>query len=315
MSLLGFLKQLFAGPSPSGDLRGRSHGRAKVEAPEAAGHLGADELAVRLGVPLDQLLVAPVGYQQFAIAKRGGGQRRIAAPIASLKALQRTILRRLLARLRSHPAATGFERTHSIVTNAAAHSAAAVAIRMDLREFFTNTSAARVDGFFRGIGRDAPAAELLTRLCTHEGALPQGAPTSPRLSNLVNVVMDVRLAGLAASLGAVYTRYADDMTFSLNEDNHTAVATLIRCTKQIVADFGYKLHPGRKLRIRRRHQSQRVTGLVVNERPALPRETRRMLRAAAHHLATGRAATLTEEQLQGWDALQHMIETQRPDVR
>ena len=299
MGLLDFLKQLFAAP-------------AEPEVPP--GTLGADELAGRLGVPLDSLLAAPVGYQQFAIAKRGGGQRRIAAPIASLKALQRTILYRLLGRLKSHPTATGFERTHSIVTNAAAHCGAAVVVRMDLRDFFPNTSAPRLDGYFRRIGWDAQAAELLTRLCTHEGALPQGAPTSPRLSNLVNIAMDARLAGLAASVGAVYTRYADDMTFSLHDDNRDAISTVIRCTKRIVSDFGYTLHQGRKLRIRRRHQSQRVTGLVVNERPALPRSTRRMLRAAAHHLATGRAATLTEEQLQGWDALQHMIETQRPDT-
>ena len=92
---------------------------------------------------------------------------------------------------------------------------------------------------------------------------------------------------------------------------HSSIVDAIRMTKKIVSEYGYRLHQKRKLSIRRRHQSQRVTGLVVNERVALPRETRRRLRAAAHYLKTGRDASLTPKQLVGWEALAHMIETQR----
>jgi hypothetical protein len=122
--------------------------------------------------------------------------------------------------------------------------------------------------------------------------------------------MDARLAGLAGRLGARYTRYADDITFSFDIDDRKLIHRAIRITKMIVSDFGYKLHHKKKLTIRRRYERQQVTGLVVNERVALPRKTRRWLRAVRHHLAVGKQASLTSRQLNGWHALQSMIETQ-----
>ena len=268
---------------------------------------GLDELARRLGLSLEQLRTVQLGYRTFTIPKRGGGQREIQAPEAALRDLQRRILRRLLRRLRCHPAVTGFERGHSIVTNALPHVNRSVVLRMDLKQFFISTTAKRVHGYFRTIGWSTEAAELLTRLCTHDGGLPQGAPTSPRLSNLVNLPMDHRLAKLAARCGAVYTRYADDLTFSFDAQGRASVASTIRATKSIVRFYGYALHTREKLHIRRRHQRQLVTGLVVNQRVALPRPIRRRLRAVAHHLATGRPATLSPQQLAGWHALLSMI--------
>src|SRR5207248_8422992 len=85
---------------------------------------------------------------------------------------------------------------------------------------------------------------------------------------------------------------------------------LIRFVKKVAAAEGYRVHGRRKLRIRRRHQQQRVTGLVVNDGVRLPRATRRWLRAVEHHLRTGRAATLTPEQLAGWQAFRQMVEGQ-----
>jgi len=251
-----------------------------------------------------------VAYTPFTIPKRSGGQRTIAAPAPALKKLQRTILHRVLGRLRSHPAAMGFERGRSIVTNAAPHVRAAVVLRMDVHDFFPSTSADVVRDHFRGAGWDEEASCLLTGWCTYEGALPQGAPTSPRLSNLVNYALDVRLAALAERFGGAYTRYADDITFSFPDDDRSAVASAIRITKEVCGEYGYRLHQKRKLIIRRRHQSQRVTGLVVNDRVSLPRATRRRLRAIGHHLRTGRQATLTEQQLKGWQALMRMVRGQ-----
>ena len=142
---------------------------------------------------------------------------------------------------------------------------------MDVIEFFGSTSARRVRRLFRVLGWDAETAELLMRLTTHDGGLPTGAPTSPRLANLVNVLLDARLAGLAEALGARYTRYADDLTFSFEQDDHAALADLLGGTRRIARAHGYRLHVERKLQIRRRHHRQTVTGLVVNERVALPR--------------------------------------------
>ncbi len=276
--------------------------------------LDANELANRLGISVDQLRSIHPTYHRFNLPKRSGRPRRISAPVPQLKELQRRALKRVLRRLRVHPAVMGFERGRSIVHNAAAHVGSAVVVRMDLREFFPTTTTDRVRRYLSFIGWDQEAADLLTDLCTLEGGLPQGAPTSPRLSNLVNYTMDARLAGLAKKVGAVYTRYADDITFSFPVDNHDLIAGMIGSVKAIVHDYGYRLHHRRKLSIRRRHQNQRVTGLVVNEHVALPRQTRRRLRAVRHKLATGQRATMTAEQLAGWDAFEHMIATQAADV-
>jgi retron-type reverse transcriptase len=227
-----------------------------------------------------------------------------------LKALQRRILRRVLARLRCHPAATGFEKRYSIAINALAHVRKAVVVRMDIRDFFGSIRADRVQRYFQGIGWNAEAARLLTTICTYRGALPQGAPTSPRLSNLLCCRLDGRLSALAKRYGATYSRYADDMTFSWDEDVSRNVHGVIRLTKLILSNDGYQLHKRKKLRISRRHDRQIVTGLVVNERVNLPRETRRRLRAMGHHHKTGRPATLTRAQLAGWHAIEAMIRKQ-----
>ena len=278
-------------------IKGRGHGTA--------------ELARRLGLSEPDLHAARMEYRTFTIPKRGGGERTINAPAPDLKALQRRILRRVLGLLVSHDAAMGFERGRSIVTNARAHTGRAVTVRLDIRNFFATTTAKRVHEFFRKVGWNKPAANLLTRLCTHEGGLPQGAPTSPRLANLVNHLLDARLAAMARAHGAAYTRYADDLCFSHAADDGRAIRRIMNQARVICRDFGYAVHRHKKVHIRRRHQQQRITGLVVNERVNLPRDTCRRLRAIEHRLRTGRAATLNESQLEGWKALRHMIETQR----
>lgn len=303
-------------------LLGRSDSRQAGAAPA---RFCIDDLATRLGMQVSSLRLVRTSYNTFNLPKRSGGTRTICAPNDELKRIQRHILRRLLRRLRAHPCAMGFERGRSIADNARTHANANVVIRMDLKDFFGSTPAARVHSYFRFIGYDAESADLLTKLCTHNGSLPQGAPTSPRLSNLVNYRLDARLAALAASRGMAYTRYADDITFSFREQEATASVRqnpktlqryknkaprpndIIVAAKSILADEGYRLHTRKKLRIARRHQRQLVTGLVVNHTPNLPRTTRRRLRAIEHHLRTGRSATLSQQQLEGWKALQSMI--------
>jgi retron-type reverse transcriptase len=204
-------------------------------------------------------------------------------------------------------------------------------IRLDLQDFFTSTTATRVTDYFLAIGWQRDAADLLTRLVTHNGSLPQGAPTSPRLSNLLNIRLDSRLDALARTRGMNYTRYADDITFSgkaedvvktkrpnprviqeeMPDPDRTARTTdVIHAAKRILKDEGYQIHVHKKLRIARRGDRQIVTGLVVNDKVNLPRAKRRWLRAVEHHLKTGRTASLTQQQLDGWHALLHMIEQQ-----
>jgi RNA-directed DNA polymerase len=290
-------------------IRGLFNGGAKPSA-LAAGHLSVAELARRLGTSEAELRSVPIAYRSFHIPKRSGGYRTIFEPVEDLKRVQRLLLRKLLKRLASHTRAHGFERGKSTVTGALPHERKAVVVRMDVRDFFGSTKSARVREYFARCGWNLEAAQLLTRLCTHEGSLPQGAPTSPRLSNLVNFRLDARLNALARKCGADYTRYADDMTFSFASGGHEQLAPLIRAVKKILREEGYELHMRKKLQIRRRNHRQLVSGLVVNERVALPRKTRRWLRAVEHRASRGLETTLTPAQLEGWRALQNMIDQQ-----
>lgn len=272
---------------------------------------GVDELATRLEREVDLLRRFEPRYRSVAIPKKRGGYRRLRVPDAMTKKLQRAVLHRVLRGLRAHPVATGFERGLSIVENALPHARQAIVVSTDIVDFFPSTTAERVDAYFRRVGWNAEAAAILTKLTTDGGGLPQGAPTSPRLSNLVNYSLDVRLTRHAARRSAVYTRYADDITFSFPREwkgTGKRVRGLLQLTRRQLRVLGYELHHG-KTTIRRRHQRQEVTGLVVNDGVRLPREVRRRLRAIRHRHATGRAATLTREQLAGWDAFESMIET------
>jgi RNA-directed DNA polymerase len=271
------------------------------------------ELARRLDLPAAHLQGFRTSYHRQQIPKRSGGRRVLAIPSDELKALQRRILRRLLKRLRCHPAAKGFQPGESIVTNALPHTGQPVVVRLDLRNFFPATTVERVYRYFRQIGWNRPATQLLTRLCTYQGGLPQGAPTSPRLSNLVNYRLDCRIAAMAHRLQACYTRYADDISLSFHKDDRKRIRYLIHFVQRVAAEAGYRLHGRKKLHIRRQHQQQQVTGLVVNGGVRLPRRTRRWLRAVEHHLRAGRPATLTPLQMVGWRALSQMVARQAPE--
>ncbi len=306
MGLFDFLRRLMGTGGAETRPIDRADGMRAAPA-SATPQRGLAELARRLDLSPEELQGIPTGYTEFQLPKRSGGHRRIAAPVPPLKTAQKRILRRLLARLQVHPCCMGFEKGKSIVHNALPHANRPVVLRMDIRDFFPTTTDQRVREYFDAIGWDRPAADLLTRLCTHKGALPQGGPTSPRLSNLVNYRLDARLAATAARHKAAYTRYADDLTFSFAEDVPGQVGSLISSVKAILRDYGYRVHQDKKLRVARRHQRQVVTGLVVNDGVALPRATRRTLRAVAHRLENGRPATLTPAQYAGWRALWNMV--------
>jgi retron-type reverse transcriptase len=173
-------------------------------------------------------------------------------------------------------------------------------LKLDLQDFFPSITFRRVRGLFIALGYSFGVASTLALLCTEYDRQPflrdgeqffisvgprhlvQGAPTSPGLANLVAWRLDRRLAGLATKRAFVYTRYADDLTFS-GDDAEIAVH-LGAAARRIVADERFTVNAG-KTRLLRRGGRQTVTGLVVNERPATPRELRRRLRAILHNAA------------------------------
>ncbi|MEC7564927.1 MAG: reverse transcriptase family protein [Planctomycetota bacterium] len=246
-------------------------------------------------------------YKTVEISKRSGGKRILHIPDRETKKLQRTMLNNLLNRLPVHSSVTGFRQGKSIVDNAAPHVGREVIVKLDIKEFFPSTSVERVQNAFQGAGFDWKSAEILVKLSCFEGGLPQGAPTSPAISNYVNKNMDRRLELAARKVGAVYTRYADDITYSLASYSRKHVHHLLQVTGLILKKYGYQLNNSKK-RIIRAHRQQRVTGLVVNERVNLPRTTRRWLRAVYHRLRTGGDATLSSAQFAGWMSLLAMVD-------
>ena len=250
-------------------------------------------------------------YRSAMIPKRRGGKRRLEIPDEETKRLQRLILRRLLKNLHCHDACHAYEQGRSTVSHASLHVDQAVVIKADITGFFESTTAERVDYYFRRIGWDADAAACLTRLVTHDGHLPQGAPTSPRLSNLVNQHLDNVITRMVTRYRGTYTRYSDDMVFSFPKDYPRKVRGIIQKLRIYLRKNGYQLND-RKLLILRQHQQQRVTGLVVNQRVNIPRKQRRLLRAVVHRMQTGGKPTMTPEQLHGWMAYLGMVEQASP---
>lgn len=232
-------------------------------------------------------------YIAFPIPKATGGQRTITAPRAILRRVQRRILHDLLAKLPVHDACHGFVPGRSIRTNAAPHQGARLLIKLDVKDFFPTIHYRRVAGLFQRLGYPSDVAKDLAGLCTHRsklpdgrvlwpGVLPQGAPTSPMLANLLCGRLDARLSKLATKLGGVYTRYADDLTFSFQAPPSKGIGRFTWWVDQILQQEGF-LQNTAKRRILRPHQQQRVTGIVVNTCLSIPRKARRTFRALLHN--------------------------------
>lgn len=266
----------------------------------------AEALARAMGVSMNELRFLTFDrktttvshYQRFLIAKKTGGTRLISAPMPRLKRLQYWVLGNILQPLALDDAAHGFVTGRSIVSNATPHVGQKIVINMDLQDFFPTIDYKRIKGLFVHLGYSEQIATILALLCSEPDRdsvtldektyhisksvrhLPQGAPTSPAISNLICRRLDKRLKGMADKLGFVYTRYADDLTFSYpgEGDNPAEITKLMWRVRQIVSDEGFIVHP-KKTRIMHRHQRQEVTGIVVNEKLSVSRQNLKRFRA------------------------------------
>jgi RNA-directed DNA polymerase len=268
----------------------------------------AEQIAAAMGVAVSALRFLAFSrstslvthYIRFEIPKKTGGTRRISAPMPRLKRAQRWILDHILDKVALHDTAHGFRKQRSIVSNARPHVGADVVLNLDLEDFFPTLEYRRIRGMFRGLGYGEAAATIFALITSEpevdeidldgqifhvaNGArrLPQGAPTSPAITNIVCRRMDARLAGAARKLGFTYTRYADDLTFS-GPRTADAGAMLDRI-RWITADEGFVEHP-KKTRVLRRGRRQEVTGVVVNQQLGVDRETLRKFRALLFQIA------------------------------
>jgi hypothetical protein len=291
-------------------------------------------------------------YAYFEIPKRSGGRRLLAAPQPALAKAQAWVLHNVLEKLATEEPAHGFIKGRSTLSCAIPHVGKGVVVNLDLSDFFPTITFGRVRGVFQRLGYSPAVATVFALICTEppraavefDGkrtwaavgprALPQGACTSPALSNQVAKKLDRRLRGMSAKHGYTYTRYADDLTFSAAsrkpfDDRGSPgkpgsapkppsdVAMLLARVRHIVGEEGFAINP-KKGRVQRAGGRQTVTGVVVNDRPSVPRDEVRRLRAILHHAAkTGLAAQNRDQiphfeaHLRGKLAYLHMIDPEK----
>jgi hypothetical protein len=237
--------------------------------------------------------------------RRAGSARLIESPKWRLKQIQRRILQGILNHIPPHAAAHGFRPKHSVLTFVSAHLHHEVVVRLDLKDFFPSVARRRVHGVFLTAGYPGDMASYLAALCmnrapecvwqdfpqygscqdrlAHESLygrahLPQGAPTSPALANLAAYQLDGRLHGLATACGAAYSRYADDLLFSGDAQFASRVRRFLPQVTAIILEEGFTPHP-HKTRVMHASQRQSAGGLVLNQRPNLPRRDYDRLKA------------------------------------
>lgn len=236
-------------------------------------------------------------YKEFPIQKGSGKVRAITAPDSRLKMIQRklTVLLNQLYRVRNP--VHGFVEHRSVKSNAEAHAGRRYVINLDLCDFFPTITENRVRGVLRALGVDYRVSEVVARLCCYNGYLPQGAPTSPVLSNMICFRLDTALLQVAKSARAIYTRYADDITFSTYQppsalfessvppSGHFSPDALATTLLNAFANNGFIVNPD-KAHYADRHARRIVTGLKINEIINVDRRYVRNLRAALHSVRT-----------------------------
>ena len=273
-----------------------------------------EELASRLGISnatlhwLTSLHLSPddrpVHYVCTWIRKRSGNKRLIESPKQQLKTVQRVILQDFLNRIPLHEAAHGFRRRRNAISFTAGHVGKTWCLRMDLRDFFPSICGKRVRGMFRAFGMPPEVARCLAALTStqthlnivesqrpagHRGQfeasrlylpahLPQGAPTSPAIANLMAYRLDTRLTGLAAATKVYYTRYADDLLFSGERFSSRQVKNFAATVGAIATEQGFKINH-HKTKIQFASQRQIATGIVLNKHANIRRRDYDQLKA------------------------------------
>lgn len=265
-------------------------------------------------------------YTSFDIPKRRGGKRTIDAPNPYLKAVQRRLSAVLYAVHRPRSSAHGFLRARGIVSNASRHFGRRHVGNVDLENFFGSINFGRVRGLFRAkpYGLPEPVATVLAQICCHNNALPQGAPTSPIVSNMLANSLDRELERLAKKYRCHYSRYADDLTFSTRQKAFPGELLASQGEGQVAATLGSELaaalhnqgfrpNPA-KVRLAGQYVRQEVTGLVVNEKVNIRREFIRQLRAMIHALGKFGVEAATTKHYEQFSKKQYAPDVVPPDL-
>ena len=232
-------------------------------------------------------------YLSYPISKKSGKKRWLDAPRDELKAIQTSILYNFLYKFKAHDCAVGFVSGMGVPDGAERHLGQQAILCMDISNFFNSVKSAnlyklifhlfnRYKNFEKDFVFDKNDLQNFINLVTHKGQLPQGAPTSPALANLYCMQMDTDIATIAELNNLIYTRYADDLTFSHPDKKHR-MGTYISEVTNIVSQYGLKINK-KKTRIRKPNQRMSVTGVVINQKLSVPKWKWRNFRAKLHNI-------------------------------
>ena len=299
-----------------------SNERTKPTGQTQQGTLGSERwrqrrfFSKRSGLDPAVFWLTEIRYGEVKIPKSTGGNRILSVPEDDLKSLQAKLASHLQLALQSkvHKCANAYVPGRSILTNARPHLGCAVLIKLDIKQFFDSVKKEQIRPWVFSALRAHALTERVVDLVFSERGLPQGAPTSPLLSNLVLRRLDIELYRECNRLGAIYTRYADDITISLKEDDSAIIKYLIKIVEGLLKTEGFVLNKKKgKLQVLRPHQAQRICGVTINSgRLSISRQQRRILRAAKHRRKHGAESTLSDDQLAGWAAYVGMVMHQKP---
>jgi retron-type reverse transcriptase len=238
-------------------------------------------------------------YRQFHIPKKSGGVRTITAPEGELKDVMLTLAFMLLELYIPTPEAMAFIPGKSIVENANQHLGQNYVLNLDLSDFFTSITANMVEHNLVKLGIAPLVARDIATICTYPvvndhrvlNVVPQGAPTSPVISNICAMTLDNRLSGLARRFHLTYTRYADDITFSSNHNVYQKDGAFMAELNRIIAECQFTINP-KKTRLQKRGSRQEVTGLTVGQKTNVSRKYIKNLRVLIHRIKYQESPTM-----------------------
>ena len=243
-------------------------------------------------------------YRSYPIKKSSGKLRWIDAPSSDLKEIQKKILNGLIYQFRAHECAVGFVKRISVKDGAEKHLGNKVILCIDVNNFFGTLSLYQVYAAYGYMLKTLATnrttfnytkddVDILVKLTTYKAHVPQGAPTSPALANIICRQMDRELKTLADKNNLIYTRYADDITFSHKLKTFN-IAKILKQTKEILKYYGLSLNK-KKTRVLRPHKRMSVTGVVINDKLSTPKYVWRNTRAYLHNLIRDQKSLDTKE--------------------
>ena len=275
-------------------------------------HVSLDIVSISLMLGISGSLIGKIlrdkgkFYGNFKIRKKSGGIREINAPRVFLKVIQRFLLDYYLVALPTHSSVHSFTKSKSIADNARIHAKKKFVGTIDIENYFGSITEEHIVNLLKSNRYFEGEPKLIADICTKDGVLPQGAPTSPILSNALLFSFDEAMSKYADESGLTYSRYADDLTIS-GDDRDKVKDALEKIEHELRVGYSFKINESKK-RIVSFNSRQVVTGLVVNEKAQPPRKKRHQIRAAFHNAEKkGSITTKKLNELRGHYGYLHSI--------